>query len=362
MRFASCSYSSIIPPMFEIRYNPIAGEWVIVAAGRMKRPVLPSKDACPFCPGVGKTPSDYDVYVYKNDYPSMSLSANSNLWTKPQLAIEDAADHPQTTHGDERPTINHQPPTANVCASKPSFGACEVILYSPRHDANIYDLPEWHIKKLVECWKQRTSELGAIDGINYVFIFENRGEAVGVTIHHPHGQIYAFPFVPRKIAQEMQSCREYAAAHPGCLICDMLTAELSAEVRVVAQNEQFVCIIPYFARFPYEAHVISRRHLGSIAELSSDETLAFGKMLQALVRGYDRLFGFTTAYIMAVHQAPTDGGDHSTYHFHVEFYPAHADEKTLKHLSGTEIGIDVFVNPADVEANAARLRRAISRL
>jgi len=399
--------------MFEIRFNPIAGEWVIVAAQRMKRPVLPT-DSCPFCPGVGKTPRDYDVFVYQNDYPSMTLATPADSWVpvgaglasahrvgldagldaggsetpplhntdketggdKPRPYKSAANGQPPTANGQwqagkpaphrasgrlESPphTANGQLPTANLYINKPSFGACEIILYSPDHSANIYDLPDWHIEKLVRCWQQRTRELGSIQGIRYVFVFENRGEAVGVTIHHPHGQIYALPFVPRKIQQEIEACREYLMKNSRCLLCDMVSEELRHGVRLVAENEHFLCVIPYFARFPFEAHVISRRHVASVIELNDAEALAFGKILQALVRGYDRLFGFAAAYIMAFHQAPTDGGDYSAYHFHVELYPAHADSKTRKHLSGTEIGIDVFVNPSDVEANAVQLRRAV---
>jgi len=349
--------------MFEIRFNPIAGEWVIIAAERMKRPVLPV-DSCPFCPGVGKTPPNYDVLVYQNDFPSMTLAASGDSWLS-----RDAADASAGAAGDKScsqkvvdrqpPTVNGQLLTANLYLKRPSFGACEIILYSPDHSANIYDLPDWHIEKLVRCWQQRTRQLGSIKGIEYVFVFENRGEAVGVTIHHPHGQIYAFPFVPHKIQREIESCREYFEKNLRCLVCDMVTEELRQGIRLVKQNEHFLCVIPYFARFPFEAHIISRRHVGSVADLKDAEVIAFGEILQALVRGYDRLFGFTTAYIMAFHQAPTDGGQYPTYHFHVEFYPAHADSKTRKHLSGTEIGIDVFVNPSDVEANAARLRRAV---
>ncbi len=415
----------IIQRVFEIRFNPIAGEWVIVAAQRMKRPVLPT-DSCPFCPGVGKTPPDYDVFVYQNDYPSMTLATPGDSWIRsitaddiqtggsetPRLHyrhLPTANSHrqagkpapdaqapsasgrleslphtanrqapsasgrleslPHTANRQEPSasgrleslphTANRQLATANLYVNKPSFGACEIILYSPDHGANIYDLADWHIEKLVRCWQQRTRELGSIQGIRYVFVFENRGEAVGVTIHHPHGQIYAFPFVPRKIQQEIEACRQYVKKNSRCLLCDMVSEELGHGVRLVAENEHFACFIPFFARFPFEAHVISRRHLASVVDLNDAEVLAFGKILQALIRGYDRLFGFTAAYIMAFHQAPTDGGDYSAYHFHVEFYPAHADSKTRKHLSGTEIGIDVFVNPSDVEANAAQLRRAV---
>ncbi len=350
--------------------------------------MLPT-DSCPFCPGVGKTPPHYDVFVYQNDYPSMTLATPGDSWVGTTDAGGDKKAGPEAVSqarvgaglvsaqrvgsdaeldaGGDKPrpykaAANSpfgEPMAANLYVSEPSFGACEIILYSSDHGANIYDLADWHIEKLVRCWQQRTRELGSIQGIRYVFVFENRGEAVGVTIHHPHGQIYAFPFVPRKIQQEIESCRQYVKKNSRCLLCDMASEELRRGVRLVAENEHFACFIPFFARFPFEAHVISRRHLASVTDLNDAEVLAFGKILQALIRGYDRLFGFTAAYIMAFHQAPTDGGDYSAYHFHVEFYPAHADSKTRKHLSGTEIGIDVFVNPSDVEANAAQLRRAV---
>ncbi|MBN1592365.1 MAG: galactose-1-phosphate uridylyltransferase [Candidatus Coatesbacteria bacterium] len=327
---------------------------MVVAAGRMKRPVLPT-DSCPFCPGVGKTPLDYDVFVYQNDYPSMTLGAPAAPWSQ---SSETARMH--RCSGDSRAEVpGDSDPASALYLKRPSFGACEVILYSPNHTASIYDLPKWHMDKLVDCWRERTRELGSIDGVNYVFIFENRGEAVGVTIHHPHGQIYAFPFVPRKVLLEIDACKEFMNEKGICLFCTMVEEELRLGGRVVAENEHFICIIPYFARFPFEAHLVSRRHLGSVMDLGDEEASAFGEILQALVRGYDHLFGFTSAYIMAFHQAPTDGADYSAYHFHVEFYPAHADSKTQKHLSGTEIGIDVFVNPSDVESNAVSLRRAI---
>ena len=200
-----------------------------------------------------------------------------------------------------------------------------------------------------------------VDFVRYVFIFENKGEAIGVTLHHPHGQIYAYPFVPPRPKKELESAARYRSQTEGrCLHCDLLSEELDDGRRVVAAGDHFAAFVPFYARFPYEAHVYANRCSPSIGDLSGDERLDLARVLKRLLVGYDRLFGFSLPYMMVMHQAPTDGGDYGgVAHFHIEFYPPNRTADKLKYLAGSETGAGAYVMDALPEQTAGKLREAV---
>ena len=221
-------------------------------------------------------------------------------------------------------------------------------------------MPEGRIRNLVEVWADRYEELGALPFVEYVFVFENKGEAIGVTLHHPHGQIYAYPFVPPRPKRELEAAREHREKTGDCLHCDILAGELDDDRRVVAEGEHFVAFVPFYAHFPYEAHVYARRCAPSLADLDAAERRDLAGVLKRLLIGYDTLFGFSLPYMMVMHQAPTDGGDHrGVAHFHIEFYPPNRTADKLKYLAGSETGAGAYVVDVLPEATAGTLREAI---
>ncbi len=209
-------------------------------------------------------------------------------------------------------------------------------------------------------WAHRTLELGARAEVDYVFVFENKGEAIGVTLNHPHGQIYAYPYVPPIIEREASAARAHAAEHGSCLWCRAQEEELEDGRRIVGENAGWVAGVPFAARWPFEVHLVPRRHVGWLHELDVAERRDLAVVLGSLLRGYDRLFGFSLPYIMAIHQRPTDGDDRDDYHLHIEFYPPHRTENKLKYLAGSEAGAGAFINDTLPEETAARLREAMS--
>ena len=203
-------------------------------------------------------------------------------------------------------------------------------------------------------WRQRYEELGARDDIAYVLIFENRGVEVGTTLHHPHGQIYGFPFVPPVAGLELAA----DARLGGCAMCTLLGRELEAGDRVVHSGDAVVAYVPFAARWPYETHVALREHRASLAECTPAELAALASTLQALTRGYDRLFARPFPYVMVLHQAPTDG--RRAGHLHVEFYPPLRTATKLKYLAGSEQGAGTFLMDVMPEDSARALREAIA--
>lgn len=318
--------------MSELRWNPQLGEWVITATHRQDRTFLPPRGYCPLCPA-GRTEvateidrSDFQIAVFENKFPSLR-----------RLPEEPAVEGTQLT------------------PVRPSAGACEVVVYTPDHDATATSLSVRQLEQLIAVWAVRTLELGARPEVGYVFIFENKGESIGVTLNHPHGQIYAYPFIPPMVAREVDSARQ-AEAVGGCLWCELLEQELADGRRVVAQAPTWLAGVPFFARWPYEVHLTPRRHVGWLHELDAAEVHDLARLLKATLLKYDRLFGFSLPYIMAIHQRPTDGADHEGFHMHFELYPPNRTETKLKYLAGSEAGAGAFINDTLPEETAARLR------
>jgi UDPglucose--hexose-1-phosphate uridylyltransferase len=320
--------------MSELRWHPFLEQWVITATHRQERTFLPPADYCPLCPTrPGGFPTevpapDYDIVVFENKFPSLQP-------TPPAAAVEATSLSP-------------------VAAAQ---GACEVVLYSPRHDSSLASMPVARIRNLAEVWRDRYLALGARDLVRYVFVFENRGEAVGVTLHHPHGQIYAFPFVPPVPARELGAARAYHARHGRCLLCANLEEELADRRRIVLEGERFVAYVPFFARYPFETYLAPRAHQASMADWTPADCQDLALVLKGLLTKFDALYQKTFPYIMVVHQAPTDGEDHPGVHLHFEFYPPLRSANRLKFLAGCEAGAGTFINDTLAEESAAELRR-----
>jgi UDPglucose--hexose-1-phosphate uridylyltransferase len=312
-------------------------EWVAYATHRQDRTFLPPAEYCPLDPTKpGGFPTEvprpsYDIVVFENKFPSLAPDA---------------------------PEPEGEGSTLTPAAA--GRGVCEVVLYSDDHYSTLATMPEGRIRNLVEVWADRYEELGALPFVEYVFVFENKGEAIGVTLHHPHGQIYAYPFVPPRPKKELEAARAHRQQTGSCLHCDLLVGELADGRRVVAEGEHFVAFVPFYAHFPYEAHVYARRCAPSMADLDAAERRDLAGVLKRLLVGYDDLFGFSLPYMMVMHQAPTDGGDHrGVAHFHVEFYPPNRTADKLKYLAGSETGAGAYVVDVLPEATAGTLREAV---
>jgi UDPglucose--hexose-1-phosphate uridylyltransferase len=303
----------------ELRYDELRGEQVSYAIDRQQRTFLPPAEHCPLCPTLpGGEPTEipvaaFEIAVFENRFP----------------------------------------------AFRSPRGAAEVVVYTDAHTGSFGALARSRAQALMWVWRHRYLELGSREDVEYVFVFENRGVQVGVTLHHPHGQIYAYPFLPPVPALELAADERLG----GCAPCALLARELADGRRVVYENEGVVVYVPYAARWAYEAHVVMRAHRPSLLECEPDELDALADGLQALVRGYDALFDTLTRrpfpYVMAMHQAPTDGRrEHG--HLHVEFYPPLRTADKLKYLAGSEQGAGTFISDTLPEESAPALRAAIA--
>jgi UDPglucose--hexose-1-phosphate uridylyltransferase len=323
--------------MSELRWHPLLGEWVATATHRQDRTFLPPADFCPLCPTKpGGFPTEipesvYDIAVFENRFPSLSPNP-------PEPAVE----------GDE------------FYAVERSFGQCEVVVYTPNHASTLADEPVAQIYKLIQVWTDRFRELSALEFVKYVFIFENKGEAIGVTLHHPHGQIYAYPFVPPRVRRELEQSQKHFDETGNCLLCDILKKEKADGRRIVAENESFAAYIPFFARYPYETHIASKRHAGDMTEFSAAEQRDLAVILKQILVAFDRLFNISFPYMMVLHQRPADGKSYDFYHFHIEFYPPLRTATKLKYLAGSESGAGLFINDTLAEEKAAELRGHVS--
>jgi UDPglucose--hexose-1-phosphate uridylyltransferase len=233
------------------------------------------------------------------------------------------------------------------------------VVYTQNHRESFADLDEEGIRQLVDVWLDRYRDLGSRKEIAYVFIFENRGDAVGVTLPHPHGQIYAYPFIPPVADHEMRAGRAHARRHRECLQCALIDSERSAGERLLFLEQGVAAYVPAYARWPYEVHVAPVNHHGALPDLSQTDRAALGQALQRVAAGYDRLFNQPMPYMMAMHQRPTDGRPHAEAHLHVEFYPVLRSPGRLKYLAGGECGAGTFVSDGLPEEKAAELKRVI---
>lgn len=318
--------------MAELRYNPLLRDWTMVASHRQHRPHLPQTD-CPFCPGSGKVPDHYTVLAYDNDFPVLS----------PHPPEPDLVD-------------------TSLYKTKPSFGKCEVILYSPDHHQTLPELSVDHLSELVELWTERFRLLAQEPHHQYIMIFENRGEECGVTMPHPHGQIYAYSHLPLKIRTELKSCRLHHQETGRCLICEMNQEERAFAKRMIVENEDFLAYLPFFTDYPYGVFIVSQAHKTALTDFTDQEKRNLADILKKVTGAMDQLYDRMFPYMMVIHQRPVNGEDvKAFYHFHIEFYPPLRDKDKLKFYASSEMGAWAAANPQAVEETAPRLREALAR-
>lgn len=284
-------------------------------------------DWCPFCPGSPHVPADYDVFLYPNDFPAFSF--------------------------DNQPFT----PSTGLFVKTGAQGACDVVLYSPNHNLLPSQLSVEQWTKVIGLWTSRSRELFVNPEVAAVSVFENTGVAIGVTMPHPHGQIYAFPFIPPLIKTELASAAEYLQNAGECIYCAILREELAEGARIVASNESFVAFLPFFGRFPTELQLCSRRHFGSLADMNSMESADLAALLSIVRRKYDHLYGFPMPLMMLVRQRPAKG-EYPYFHFHLDFLPIQRSATKIKYLASVESGNGTFLNDTRAEDQALKLRQA----
>lgn len=316
----------------ELRYDAIQDDWVIIASHRQDRTYLPPADECPLCPtrpghATEIPASAYDVVVFQNRFPSLTETPSEVVGHEPLLA-------------------------------RPGRGRCEVICFSSDHDTTFSKLPDERLRTIADAIVDRTADLSAVDGVEYVLYFENRGEEIGVTLSHPHGQLYAYPFIPPRMRRSILSARQFKERANECLSCSLLEAELRDSQRILLETEGLVAFVPFASRWPFEVHIASRRHvpdLGSLSDAARVELLG----VQARVLGvFDSLFTKPMPYIASLVQAPVRQ-DREIAHVRLEIFSARRAEGKLKHLAGSESAAGTFINDIRPEDAAAILRAGL---
>jgi UDPglucose--hexose-1-phosphate uridylyltransferase len=329
------------PEPGESRLDPLLGEWVTVAGHRQERPYHPGADVCPLCPSTATRHSeipapDYEVVVFENRFPSLA--------------------------GPPAPDDELIGPLPNRL--RRGGGRCEVVVFTDDHDAMFASLDEARVQLILQAWTDRTATLFKLPGIQQVYVFENAGTEIGVTINHPHGQIYAFPYLAPKMSRIIERGAGYFARTGRNLHDDVLSAELAAG-RVVSQNAEWAAFVPFAARWPYEAHLYPKRRVPDFTALDDAQRAAFPAAYLDLLRRFQRLFGAAgppVPYIAAWHQAPPGAlgppGERPGVALHAEVFTIRRAPDKLKYLAGTESGMGAFMNDIPPEQAAERLRAA----
>jgi UDPglucose--hexose-1-phosphate uridylyltransferase len=303
-------------PNPHLRWHPLRAEWVAYADHRQNRTFLPPPVYNPLAPTTDPAhPTEvpagaWEVAVFENLFPSFAMTAHD----PPDLMV----------------------PTATA------IGVCEVVVFTQNSTASLGRLPLWHLELLLEVWADRYIALGERPEVAYVFPFENRGVEVGVTLHHPHGQIYAYPFIPPIPARALEQQREYLSRHGTGLLEDFVAREVAAGTRMLYGGVHAAAFVPICARYAFEVWVATHRPAPSVAALTPDERADFARALKTVLLKLDGMWNRPMPYILAFQQAPTDGNPHPEAHLHIEIYPALRMPDRLKYLAGSEIGAGVF--------------------
>jgi UDPglucose--hexose-1-phosphate uridylyltransferase len=330
------------------RYNPLTGEWVLVSPHRTARPwqgqvedeereSLPQYDpTCYLCPGnaraAGATNPQYSsTFVFENDFAALLPSTPAERYREGDLLIAEG-----------------EP------------GVCRVVCFHPRHDLTIARMNVADIRRVVDVWTEQYVGLGSQPQINWVQIFENRGAVMGASNPHPHGQIWANATLPNEAEKENRKQGEYSEQHDSCLLCDYVALESKSDDRLVCENATFKVVVPFWAVWPFETMLLSKRHLTAIDELSDNERDDLAALLKELTTRYDNLFRTSFPYSMGFHQRPTDGRPHPEWHFHAHYYPPLLRSATVRKFM---VGYELLGNAQrdiTAEAAAARLRELSS--
>jgi UDPglucose--hexose-1-phosphate uridylyltransferase len=329
---------------WEERWHPLREEWVMVAAHRQNRPwsgemlaqhansVAEYDPGCYLCPGNTRVsgqrnPPYTQTYVFDNDHPCVGPHAPSA-----------------------------PPPPTGIYRNRPATGLARVVCYSPKHNLTLAELAPKEVENLLATWQQQYTDLAARPEIAHVLIFENKGEAVGVSNPHPHCQIYATNFVFKTIETEARASARHWQETGRVLFQEILAAEQADGARIICENEHAIAFIPYFGRYAYEVFVAPKVTHPSLAALSDIEVVDFAAILRRVLIKFDNLWQLPFPYVMPLHQAPTDGGDYRAFHFHIEFHPPLRKPNLLKYLAGPEIGGGNFLSDTVPEDKAAELR------
>ena len=328
------------------RLNALTNEWVLVSPHRATRPwqgeVAPLQTArapaydpnCYLCPGNARAgairnPAYSTTFVFENDFAAL------------------------------KPQVSHARLDADgmgLLVAESESGVCRVICFSPRHDLTLATMGLKEIELVVHTWIGQYRELGDLADINHVQIFENRGAMMGASNPHPHCQIWATASIPEAPSKELAAQQAYRKSHKRCLLCDYIVLEAGQRVRVVCGNDGFIALVPFWAVWPFEILVCSRRHFGTMNEFAADEARSFSQILQRVTSTYDKVFGIPFPYSMGFHQAPSDGADHPECHFHAHFYPPLLRSATIRKFM---VGFEMLGTPQrDItpENAAERLR------
>ncbi|TSE16524.1 galactose-1-phosphate uridylyltransferase [Arthrobacter sp. KBS0703] len=317
----------------EVRFDALTGEWVAVAAHRQTRTHLPPADQCPICPTTDANPSeipapDYDVAVFENRFPSLG------------------------------PAVGPVPDNPGWGTTGPAFGRCEVVTFTPEHTGSFSGLSETRARTVVEAWAHRTAALSALPSIKQVFPFENRGADIGVTLHHPHGQIYAYPYVTPRAAVMGAAARRFYDDAGGrqTLTGSLLRAEREDGSRMIMESSNFSAYVPFAARWPLEIHLVPHRQVPDLAALSGDEKDELAHVYLDLLKRLDALYPTPTPYISAWHQAPVDELLRPAGYLHLQLTSPRRAADKLKYLAGSEAAMGAFINDTTPELVAERLR------
>jgi len=328
------------------RFNVLTGEWILVSPHRTKRPwqgktekevVLRRSiydEKCYLCPGntraSGAINEDYkSTYSFVNDFGAILMNGK------------------KATHKN------------GLLISETELGICKVICFSPNHSLTLPLMEVSDIAKVVKLWKKEYEELGALKEINHVQIFENKGEVMGCSNPHPHGQIWAQSTIPEEPRKKGIQQEKHLEEKGISLLQAYLAQELKAQERIVYQNDDFVALVPFWATWPYETMIIPRKHYQHIGQLSKAEETSFAQIIKILTTKYDNLFKISFPYSAGIHQSPTDGLEHKEWHFHMSFYPPLLRSATVKKFM---VGYEMFGNPQrDITAEqAAKILKALS--
>ncbi len=339
-----CTLTLELDVVWEERWHPLREEWVIVAAHRQDRPwsgervgpreaALPVYDPdCYLCPGNvrvhgDRNPAYEHTFVFDNDLPCVGPQAPRDIGPPP-----------------------------GIYQNRPADGLARVVCYSPRHNDTLAEMDVDGVDRLLAAWQEQYTDLGARPQINHLLMFENKGAVVGVSNPHPHGQIYGTNFVFKTIEVENAACRRHKLETGRLLFQDILSAEHTDSRRIIREHGSAISFIPYFGRYAYEAFVAPLESHPTIADLSAGERRDLAVVLRDVLIRFDNLWQMSFPYVMALHQAPCDGADHSAMHFHIEFHPPLRKPNLRKHLAGPEIGGGGFLSDTAPEEKAAELR------
>ena len=325
------------------RFNPLTGEWVLVSPHRAKRPwqgqnekvsneKRPSHDAsCYLCAGNTRAngsvnPNYKDVFIFDNDFAALQKDS-------PSFEVNNG-----------------------LLKATSETGICRVICFSPDHSKSLADMTSEEIQKVVLAWQNQYNELGGLENIKYVQIFENKGAVMGCSNPHPHGQIWSQSTLPNEIEKKDKTQKSYFNTNGRSLLSDYLKQELDANERIIYQNSNFVVLVPFWAVWPFETMIVPKKHQNNINQMNDTETFDFADAISKITKAYDRLFETSFPYSSGIHQSPTNGKENSHWHWHMSFYPPLLRSATVKKFM---VGYEMFGSPqrditAEIEAQRIR--------